>query len=57
MIQGLFVNRRFLVRFQYGCEKDLTSNKLTATTVDKRPVNEESEVTTTSSIPYEIVDL
>ena len=30
--------RRFLVRFQDGCEKDMTSNKLTAVIVDKIPV-------------------
>ena len=57
MVQGVSGKKSFLVMFQDVCEKDLTSNKLTATTVDKRPVNEESEVTTTSSIPYEIVDL
>ena len=32
-------NEMFLVRFQDGCEKDVTSNKLTVVTVEKSPVD------------------
>ena len=38
VVQGVSGKRRFLVRFQDGCEKDMTSNKLTAVIVDKIPV-------------------
>ena len=39
MVQGVYGNRRLLMRFQDGCEKDLTSNKLTIMTVDNIPMN------------------
>ena len=41
VFQKVSVKWMFLVRFQYGCEKYLTSNQLTAVTVEKSPVNEE----------------
>ena len=44
VIQGVYGKKMFLVRFQDGCEKYLTLNKLTVIIVDKSPVEEESEV-------------
>ena len=38
VVQGVSVKRRFLVRFQDGYEKDLTSNQLTSITVDSIPI-------------------
>ena len=57
MVQGVSSNSRFLVRFQYGCEKDLNSNKLTAVAVEKNPVDEEPKVPTIASVPENAVDL
>ena len=44
MFQGLSGKKRFLVRFQYGGEKYMTSNQITAVTVEKIPVEKEPEV-------------
>ena len=44
MAQGVSVKRRSLVKFQYACEKYLTSNQLTIATVEKIPVTKEAEV-------------
>ena len=41
VVQGVSGKRRFLVRFQDGCEKVMTSNQLTIVTVDRIPVIEE----------------
>ena len=57
MVQGVSGKRRFLVRFQYGFEKDLTSNQLTAVTVDNIPVDEKPEMSMISVIPDDTVDL
>ena len=57
VLQGVSGKRRFLVRFQDGYEKDLTSNQLTLVTVDKIPVTEEAKVPTISVIPDETVDI
>ena len=57
VVQGVSENRRFLVRLQDGCEKDLTSNKLTVVTVYKSPVYEEPEVNMIAMITNKIVDL
>ena len=45
------------MRFQDGCEKDLTSNQLAAVTVERIPVTEEAEVPTISVIHDETIDL
>ena len=45
VFQGVYRKKTFLVRFQYGCEYDLTSNKLTVVTIEKSPVTEEPGVT------------
>ena len=47
------MNKRFLVRFQDGCEKDLTSNQLTIVIVEKSLVDNEPEVPTNTEIPEE----
>ena len=57
MFQRVSGKKRFLVRFQYGCEKDLNSNKLTAVAVEKNPVDEEPKVPTIASVPENAVDL
>ena len=49
--------RRFLVRFQNGCEDNLSSNQLTALIVEKIPVEEEPEVSTIPEIPEDQVKL
>ena len=36
-VQLLSGKKGLLVRFQYGCEKDMTSNQLTAVTIEKSP--------------------
>ena len=38
MAQSVSVKKRLLVRFEYVCEKYLTSNKPTIVTVEKIPV-------------------
>ena len=56
MVQGVSSNSRFLVRFQYGCEKDMNSNQLIVMRVDRIPVTEESKVPMISSIPDNTFD-
>ena len=56
-LQVVSGNMRFLVRFQYGYEKYLTLNQLTAVAVDKIPVTEEDEVPMIYEIPYDKFDL
>ena len=53
VFQRISGNDRFLVRFQDGCEKDLTSNQLTIVIVEKSPVDKEPKVTTITEIPDE----
>ena len=48
---------RLLVRFNYGCEKYLTSNQIIIDTVEKSPVAEESELPIIYVIPSEIINL
>ena len=45
------------MRFQDGCEKYVTYNKITVVTVDKTPVKEEPKVPMIAVIPDEIVPL
>ena len=57
MVQGVSVNRRFLVRFQDVCEKDLNLNQLTIVTVENIPVTKEAEVPMIYVIPDETTDM
>ena len=51
VVQGVSGRRRFLVRFQNGCEKNISLNQLTVVIVEKILVEEEPEVSTISEIP------
>ena len=57
VVQGVSGRRRFLVRFQNVCEKNLSSNKLTVVIVKKIPEEKEPEVSEISEIPEEQVEL
>ena len=50
MVQGVSWRRRFLVRFQNGCEKNVSSDQLTVVIVEKILVGEEPEISTISEI-------
>ena len=50
MVTCVLGRRRFLVRFQNGCENNLSSNQLTVVIVDKIPVEEEHLVSTIPEI-------
>ena len=41
VVQVVSGRRRFLVRFQNGCKRNLSSNQLTVVIVEKIPVEEE----------------
>ena len=47
--------KRFLVRFQDGCENYLTSNQLTAVVLEKRPMEEGPDVLRITLITYDTV--
>ena len=51
VVQGVLGRRRFLVRYQNGCKKNLSSNQITVVIVDKIPVEEETLVSTIPKIP------
>ena len=53
MVQEVSGKKRFLVRFQYGCKKDMTSNQLTVVILDNIPVEEEPTVPMITVIPDE----
>ena len=55
VFQGVSGNKRFLVRFQYGCKNHIKSNQLTIVIVEKIPVEEEPKVTTIPDIPDDTV--
>ena len=55
VIQGISGKKRFLVRFQYGCEKYLTSNQLAIVILQKSLVEEETKVHMIPEIPKEQV--
>ena len=55
MVQGVSGRRRFLVRFQNGCKKNLSLNQLTVVIMDKIPVEDEPEVSTIPEIPEDQV--
>ena len=50
MVLGVSGRRRFLVRFQNECKKNLSLNQLTAVLIEKIPVEEEPEISTISEI-------
>ena len=47
----------FLVRFQDGCDEDLTSNQLAVVTVDRIPTTKESREPIVSAIHEETANL
>ena len=57
VFQGVSWKKRFLVKFQVGCEKDMTSNKFTIVILENIPVEEEPDVPTIPEIPEEKVTL
>ena len=57
VLQGVSVHKRFLLGFQYRCEKDSASNQLALVTVERNPATKESDVPTVSAIPDDIIDL
>ena len=57
VVKRLSSKRRFLVRFKYGCEKNMTLNQLNVLTVERTPVIEESKVLTIYVIPDKTIDL
>ena len=57
VVQGVSGRMRFLVRFQNGCKKNLSSNQLTIVIVESILVEEEPEVSTIPDIPENQVEL
>ena len=55
MVQVVYGNKRSLVRFQHGCEKDLKSNQLSIVILEKSPMEEEPKVPRIAVIPDETV--
>ena len=55
VVQCVLWRRRFLVRFQNGCENNLSSNQLTVVIVEKIQVEEDPEVVTIPEIPEDQV--
>ena len=51
MVQGVYGKKMFLVIFQDGCEHYMTLNQLTVMTVEKIPVEEETDVTRITEKP------
>ena len=57
MVQGISGRRRFLVRFQNGCENNLSLNQLTGVIVEKILQEKEPEVSEIVEILEEQVEL
>ena len=57
MVQLISWKKRFLARFQDGCDKSISSNQLTIVIVHKIPEEKEPEVFNNSEIPEEQVTL
>ena len=57
VVKRVSLNKIFLLRFQYGCEKYLDLNQINSVTVYKTPLYEEPKVPTIDVIPDEIIDL
>ena len=53
VVQGFPGRRRFLVRFQNGCQKNMSSNQLTVVIVQKIPEEKEPKVSEISEISEE----
>ena len=51
VLQGVSGKKRFLVRFQYGCKKDMTSNNFTIVILYSISTEEEPQVTMIPEIP------
>ena len=56
VVQSVLGRRRFLVRFQDGCENNLSSNQLTVVTAHEILVEEAPEVSTIPEIPEDNVE-
>ena len=57
VFQAVSGKRSLLVRFQDGCEKDMTSNQLNIMILEKIPVNEEAKVPMVDLIPDESMNM
>ena len=57
VVQGVSGGRRFLARFQNGCEKNLYSNQITVVIMEKIPEEKEPKVSEIPEIPEEQVEL
>ena len=55
VVQCVSGRRRFFVRFQNGCENNLSYNQLTVVIVDKIPLEEKPLVSTIPDIPEDQV--
>ena len=55
VVQGVSERRRFLVRFQNGCENNMSSNQLTVVIVEKTPKEKELKVSEIAKILEEQV--
>ena len=51
MVQRILGNKKFFVRFQDGCEKNLSLDQLTIVILEKIMMEKETEVSTNSKIP------
>ena len=56
MVQGVSGRRRFLVRFQNGCENNLSWNQLTVVIAHEILVEEAPEVSKIPEIPEDNVE-
>ena len=57
VLQVVLGNKRFLMRFQDGCENNMSSNQLTMVIVEKTPEEKEPEVSEIYDIPEEQAEL
>ena len=57
VVQGVLGSSSFLMRFQNGCENNLSLNQLTVVIVEKIPEEKEPEVSEIAEIPEEQVEL
>ena len=56
VVQAILGKMRFLARFHYGCEKDLSLNQLTVVAAHEILVEEAPLVSTIPEIPEDIVE-
>ena len=57
VVQGVFGKKRFLVRFQNGCEKYITLNQITNVALERISVTREAEMPIISVIYDNTIDL